>query len=279
MVPSLFESIKWGTHVVFEETQKKARDLGLSVKVLEPLHDVDLPGDIVIWERVKDKFISIIIPTLDEEKNISLVLDLLKDFKHGEVIVSDGGSRDRTVPIAEEHGVKVVISDPGRGRQLNGGAAHAKGDILLFLHADSQLPKGFADLVRDAVSNPEIVGGAFLIRLRPSSSLLQFIQRTINWRTKVLKLPYGDQALFVRASIFRQMGGYANISLMEDVEFVRRLKKYGKLEFIPKPVITSSSRFIRQGVLRTILKNKIIFFGYYLGMSPERLARIYHRRD
>ncbi len=279
MVPALFESINWGADSVFEDTLKRAKDHGLSVKVLESLQDVDLPDDIAVWERVCQKFLSIIIPTLDEEEKISQVLDLLKDLKHGEVIVADGGSRDRTVANAEERGAKVVCSDPGRGRQLNAGAAQAKGDILLFLHADTLLPEGYAGFVRNAMSNPEIIGGAFLIRFQPSSFLLQYTQRTINWRTRIFKLPYGDQALFVRASIFQQMGGFANIPLMEDVDFVQRLKKLGKLAFIPEPVTTSSRRFIRHGVLRTTLKNKIIFFGYYLGISPERLARLYRRKD
>jgi hypothetical protein len=279
MVPTLFDSISWGTHTVFEETLKRAKNQGLSVKVLEPLQDVDLPEDIAIWERVNQKFLSIIIPTLNEEKKISQVLDHLKVLKHGEVIVADGGSRDRTVSRAEERGAKVACSDPGRGRQLNAGAAQAKGDILLFLHADTLLPEGYTELVRNAMSDPEIIGGAFLIRFQPSSPLLRCTQRTINWRTKVFRLPYGDQALFVRTSVFRQIGGFANIPLMEDVDFVQRLKKYGKLVFIPEPVTTSSRLFIRQGVIRTTLKNKIVFFGYYLGISPERLARMYRRRD
>ncbi len=279
MMPTLFDSISWGTHTVFEETLKRAKNQGLSVKVLEPLHDVDLPEDIPIWERVNQKFLSIIIPTLNEEKKISQVLDHLKDLKHGEVIVADGGSRDGTVSRSEEWGAKVISSDPGRGGQLNAGAAQAKGDILLFLHADTLLPKGYAKLVRNAMSDPEIIGGAFLVRFQPSPLLLKFTQRTINWRTKVFKLPYGDQAMFVRASVFRQMGGFANISLMEDVDFIQRLKKCGKLSFIPEPVTTSSRLFIRQGVLRTTLKNKIIYFGYYLGISPERLARMYRKKD
>jgi rSAM/selenodomain-associated transferase 2/rSAM/selenodomain-associated transferase 1 len=279
MEPALFDSIQWGTHTVFEETLKKAKDHKLSVKVLEPLQDVDLPDDIPVWNRINHKFLSIIIPTLNEEKNISRVLDHLQGIQHGEVIVADGGSRDGTVARAEAWGAKVVCSDPGRGGQLNAGTARAKGDILLFLHGDTQLPVGFAELVRDAMSNPEIIGGAFFLRFQPLSPLLKITQRTINWRTKILKLPYGDQAIFVRASMFRQMGGFANIPLMEDVDFVQRLKKCGKLAFIPEPVTTSSRLFIRKGVLRTTLKNKIIFFGYYLGISPKRLASIYHKKD
>jgi rSAM/selenodomain-associated transferase 2/rSAM/selenodomain-associated transferase 1 len=275
--PALFDSIEWGTHTVFDETLRKAKELGLSVKALEPLQDVDLPEDVPVWDLVSQKFLSIIIPTLNEEKNISHVLDHLKDLEHGEVIVADGGSRDRTVFIAEEMGVKVISSDPGRGEQLNAGAARAKGDILLFLHADSMLPEEYAALVREAMSDPEIVGGAFSVRFQPLLPLLKITQKTIKWRSKIFKLPFGDQALFVRASIFRQLGGFANIPLMEDVEFVKRLRKCGKLAFIPEPVTTSSRLFIRQGVLQTTLKNKIIFFCYYLGISPERLARMYRR--
>jgi rSAM/selenodomain-associated transferase 2/rSAM/selenodomain-associated transferase 1 len=277
--PALFESIEWGTHTVFDETLRKAKELGLSVKVLEPLRDVDLPEDVPVWDLVNQKFLSIIIPTLNEEQNISHVLDHLKGLVHGEVIIADGGSRDRTLSIAEERRAKVISTGPGRGGQLNAGAAQAKGDILLFLHADSMLPEGFTAFVREAMSNPDIVGGAFSVRFQPSLPLLKLTQRTIKWRTKIFKLPFGDQALFVRASIFRQLGGFANIPLMEDVEFVKRLRKCGKLAFIPEHVTTSSRRFIPQGVLRTTLKNKIIFFCYYLGISPERLGRMYRIRD
>jgi rSAM/selenodomain-associated transferase 2/rSAM/selenodomain-associated transferase 1 len=278
-VPALFQSVEWGTDAVFQETLDRAKDLGLSVKVFEPLQDVDRPEDIPLWERANQGCLSVIIPALNEEKSLPRTLDQLKDLDHAEVIVADGGSRDRTVSLAVERGVKVVRSDPGRGGQLNAGAAQAKGDILLFLHADTQLPPGSGALVREAVSDPEIIGGAFSLRFQPMTPLLKINQITANWRTRIFRLPFGDQALFVRASVFRQMGGFADIPLMEDVDFVRRLRKCGKLAVIPEPVTTSSRLYIRQGVLRRTFKNKLIFFGYVLGISPERLARMYRRKD
>ncbi len=277
--PELFKSINWGTRSVFTETLKRAKNRNLSVHVLEPLQDVDKSEDLVLWERVENQHLSIVIPTLNEEKTILRVLDQLKDMKKGEVIVADGGSHDSTVELAKRWGAQVCRSNEGRGSQLNAGASKASGDIFLFLHADTQLPQGFAGHIRRLLLTPEIIGGAFLVKLWPSSPLLTWIEKTINWRTKIFKLPYGDQAFFVRASVFRQMRGFAEIPLMEDVEFIRRLKKCGKMALISDPVITSSRLFLQRGILRTTLKNKIIFFGYILGVPPERLARTYRKRD
>jgi rSAM/selenodomain-associated transferase 2 len=199
-------------------------------------------------------------------------------LSHGEVIVSDGESQDNTAEIAEKWGAKVIQSRPNRGRQMNLGAQKASGDILLFLHADTLLPDSYSDLIREAMIDPNVVGGAFAWKVEPSTPFLRYLERNVAWRTKIFRMPYGDQAYFVRASVFQEMGGYADIPLMEDVEFIRRLRKAGKLAFIPQDVVTSPRRYQKRGPVRTALRNKLTLFGYYLRISPDRLAKFYYKK-
>jgi len=278
MEPALFESIEWGTESVFDVTVERAQEKGLSVKVLKPLHDVDHPGDLPVWDRISNQFLSIIIPTLNEAEHLSQTLDRLGQDEHREVIVVDGGSTDNTLRIADQSGAKVISTQPGRGKQMNVGAQKALGDIFLFLHADTLLPGNFQTEVRQAMSNPKVAGGAFAWKVSPSTPLLRVTEKTVNWRTKLFRLPYGDQGIFVRASLFHELRGYADIPLMEDVEFIRRLRKVGELIIIPDPVVTSSRRFTELGPLRTTLRNKLVIIGYYLKIPPERLVRRYNRK-
>ncbi len=240
VAPELFRDIAWGTGEVLGATIERAAGMGLSVSMLKPLGDVDTPEDLSLWDRTSTQFISMIIPTLNEEGNILQTLERVGDIPDGEVIVVDGGSRDGTVEMAKEWGARVVRSEPGRGRQMDRGASEADGDILLFLHADTLLP---------------------------------------DWRTRLFRLPFGDQAIFVKASLFRELDGYASIPLMEDVDMVRRLRKYGDIACLDAPVTTSARRYERFGPVRTTLRNKVIFFGYYLGIRPDRLARWYYGRS
>jgi rSAM/selenodomain-associated transferase 2/rSAM/selenodomain-associated transferase 1 len=277
MVPELFAAMEWGTAMVFENTMKRARERKLSIRVLERLSDVDTPEDLSVWDLVCSQFISVVIPTLNEEANLPKTLQSVGKIPNCEVIVADGRSQDLTAPIAEEWGAKIVLSEPCRGGQMNEGASKASGDILLFLHADTILPENYADLIRHTLSNPNVPGGSFALRFCPTTRHLNFKAKTISFRTTVLRKPYGDQAIFVRASLFRLMGGYADIPLMEDVEFVNRLRKRGKLAFIREPVVTNSRRFESRGRIKATLMNKLTKMGYALGVSPERLSRFYYK--
>jgi rSAM/selenodomain-associated transferase 2/rSAM/selenodomain-associated transferase 1 len=278
MVPELFVSIAWGTETVFQSTLERAKKAGLSVKSMKPLQDVDVPEDLSVWEKVSNQFLSIVIPTLNEEEHLGLTLEKVGRMPHGEAIVVDGGSRDRTVEVAEKWGARVIRTEPNRGKQMNLGAREALGDILLFLHADTLLPGNYSVFIRKALTDPNVVGGAFAWRVEPSTPFLRYLEKNVAWRTKIFQMPYGDQAYFVRTSVFREMGGYADIPLMEDVEYIRRLRKIGKLAFITQPVVTSPRRYQKRGPVRTTLRNKLTLFGYYLRVPPERLSKFYYKQ-
>ncbi len=221
--------------------------------------------------------LSIIIPTLDEAGFIAGTLASIPKGAGLEVIVVDGGSRDDTPAIAQSLGALVLSSSPGRARQMNLGAATSKGDILLFLHADTRLPESFSELIRRSFGMARVVAGAFRLELAPPIKGSAFIERMANLRAEKLKLPYGDQAIFVSAKIFKELGGYNEIPLLEDVDLVRRLRKVGRLAVVPVPVVTSSRRWQKLGVWRTTWINQLILIGFFLGIPPRILARWYYR--
>jgi len=273
--PELFQSVEWGTGIVLQQTLDKAREKNLSVCRLNVLSDVDLPSDLPVWERTILQYLSIIIPTLNEEDYLPGTLECLNADWNGEVIVVDGESHDKTVQIAQDWGAKVLVAEPCRGSQMNVGAQEASGDILLFLHADTHLPQDFAQLIREKMTHPDVPGGSFALRFHPASRKLD--TKFIAFRTTVLHKPYGDQAIFIRASLFHLMGGYAEIPLMEDLDFVRRLNKQGPLAYIHEPVIASSRRFLKHGHVRATIRNNFTQLGFALGVSPERLSRFYYK--
>jgi len=221
--------------------------------------------------------ISIIIPTLNEEENIATCLACCRGCPDVETIVVDGGSRDRTVEIARNCGAKVLTSRAGRARQMNAGAEAATGEVLLFLHADTLLPEGFENHVRRIMAQPRIAAGAFEFRLDLSSTGLRLIERAANWRSRRLQLPYGDQAIFITANLFRKIGGFPDIPIMEDFEFIRRIKEKGRIHTVSLPATTSARRWHALGLWKTTLINQLIIIAYYLGISPARIHRWAHR--
>ena len=222
--------------------------------------------------------ISIIIPVLNEAAIIEDTLRQLRLSSEEEVIVVDGGSQDRTVSLAQAQGVKVICTALGRAHQMNQGAAVATGEILLFLHADTRLPPNYATLVRDALAAPKTVAGAFQLKIDDKGRSLRLVEKMVNGRSRFLNLPYGDQAIFLKADLFREMGGFTLLPIMEDFEFVRHLQQRGRITIVPAAVLTSGRRWQKLGVFKTTVINQLIVIGYFLGVPPATLAYWYGRK-
>lgn len=219
--------------------------------------------------------ISVIIPTLNEEGYIEKTIRSARKGNDIEIIVADSGSTDRTVEIAENLADKVVLAPQGRGAQMNAGVVEAKGDILLFLHADTILPDGWDGLVCEALKNGDIAGGAFRFDTSKKSPVLRFISMMVNLRSRFMSLPYGDQGIFLRRDIFEKIGGFRKMPIMEDVEMVRSIKKLGRLQILKAPVTTSSRRWEKEGWILTTARNLMLLFLYLLGVPAKRLGRLY----
>jgi len=218
--------------------------------------------------------LSIIIPTLNEAPVLGATLEKAA-ASSAEIVVVDGGSTDGTVSLARQYTSNVVISPPGRGIQQDFGARRATGDVFLFLHADTRVPAGFQRLITHALQAPHVVFGAFQLRIVPSSPLLDGIALMANLRSRFLKMPYGDQGLFVRRSMYLHVGGFRHWPLMEDVDFVRRLNRMGAFRLVPRPVETSARRWEQETPVFTTLRNWSLLIRYFLGVSPLALARHY----
>lgn len=221
--------------------------------------------------------LSIVIPALNEAPHLPATLARC-GLAGAEVIVVDGGSTDGTAARARALGARVITSAPGRGRQMNAGAAEARGDILLFLHADTLLPEGFAGRVVRTLARPGVVAGAFRLAIDAPGAGLRLVELWAGWRSRGLQLPYGDQALFLGAREFRRLGGYRDMPLMEDFDLVRRLRRRGRVVTLPQAARTSARRWQSLGVFRTTVVNQLVVAGYLAGVSPARLARWYGRR-
>lgn len=217
--------------------------------------------------------ISVIIPVLNEESSIGVLLETLSRISGIEVIVVDGGSSDRTVEIASTY-ARVVCAPQGRARQMNAGAHGSSGDIVLFLHADTRLPSGFRDVVICGLSCGYI-GGRFDIRLDNDALIYRVISFLINFRSRLTGIATGDQAIFVYRSTWEHMGGFADIPLMEDLEFMRRLKREGRIFCARARVVTSARRWQKTGIIKTILLMWGLKTLFYFGVSPERLSKVY----
>lgn len=222
--------------------------------------------------------ISIIIPVLNEAKTIRTVLTRVLDARNVEAIVVDGGSRDETVAVAQSLGVTVISTAAGRANQMNAGAAVATGDILLFLHADTLLPPKFDILVRQALQQAGTVAGAFELRIDARLRGVRLVERMVNWRSRFVSMPYGDQAIFLKATVFEDIGGFTDLPIMEDFELMRHLKRLGRIAIVPAPVLTSGRRWQKLGVVKTTLINQLIIAGYFLGVPPAELVRWYRRK-
>ena len=219
--------------------------------------------------------LSVIVPTLNEAPVLAATLQRARQPGVCEIIVIDGGSADQTCAVAAALADRVLSAPCGRATQMNAGAAHASGEVLLFLHADTLVPEAFADTVLTACGDPAVVGGRFDVHLQPSSPLLWLTGELMNRRSRLTHIATGDQAIFVRRDVFERLGGYAPIPLMEDIELCARLKRAGRIACLRQRVTTSSRRWRRHGVVRTILLMWALRALYFCGVSPAQLQRLY----
>jgi len=219
--------------------------------------------------------VSVIIPTYNESTTLCGTLTRLQQHQPFEMIIGDGGSKDDTVDIAHRCEATVIQSPCGRAVQMNAAAKEAKGDLLLFLHADSYVdPRGYRKMI-ETMSNGSFLGGAFSLQIDSPLPALKRISRLANWRSRYLNLVYGDQAIFVRREVFNELKGFSPLPICEDLDFFRRLTKKGPVALLKEKAFTSPRRWLSEGIGFTTLRNIAIASLFLIGFSPATLSRWY----
>jgi rSAM/selenodomain-associated transferase 2 len=221
--------------------------------------------------------LSIVVPTLNEAQCIVGCLQPLRSWRTGgaELIVADGGSTDTTAILARPWADHVIVGPRGRAKQMNLGASVATGDVLLFLHADTQLPDDAAAALDAALADPQVSWGRFDVRIDGATPLLKLVAALMNLRSRASGIATGDQAIFVRRDLFARVGGFPDQPLLEDSELSKRLRTTSRPACLRQRVTTSGRRWEQRGVLRTIALMWVLRGLYWIGFPPERLARLY----
>lgn len=225
--------------------------------------------------------ISIIIPVFNEEYFLQNTLEQFKNDSQIEIIIVDGGSQDRTREIAtqlslENNRIKLVTEkNLGRANQMNCGAALAKGDILLFLHADTFLPDNYQQSIQNSLKQKNAIVGAFQLSIDSQAKSLRLVEMAVNLRSLLFLLPYGDQGFFLTKDNFFRLGGFSDLPIMEDFNFIQKAKHQGKIVIARATVVTSARRWQKLGVIKTTIINQLIIIGYYLKISPHKLKEFY----
>ncbi len=219
--------------------------------------------------------ISIIIPALNEAALIGTSIERALATSPHEVIVVDGGSVDETAMIAERFDCHVAASPPGRARQQNCGARIATGDVLLFLHADCWLVPHALGQIKEALKVIDVGAGAFRQRIDGTGIMYRCLENGNALRVKALKMAYGDQGIFVRRRLFEELGGFPEVSLMEDVLVMRKLRRRTRIVLLDGPLTVSARRWEKHGVIRQTARNWLILSAQRFGMSPDRLSKLY----
>ena len=226
----------------------------------------------------KVKF-SIIVPALHESNMINSLVEHLEGMelsRDAEIIVVDGNPNGDTIQAIGSDKVKKMVAPKGRARQMNAGASVAEGEILVFLHADTELPRNALRRIHSTISQGQYVGGAFQLGIDSHKLEFKILARWASIRCRLTGIPYGDQAIFIRSGYFKLLGGYKDIPLMEDVELMRRIRRRGdKICIVPEQVRTSPRRWEQEGFVYVNVRNAFLFCSYMLGVSPEKLASFY----
>ncbi|PCI43290.1 MAG: glycosyl transferase [Proteobacteria bacterium] len=227
-----------------------------------------------------DLSVVMVIPVLNEEQSLRQYITKFKALeKDCSIMFCDGGSDDETCALLQNHDLNYCHSLRGRALQMNAGAAACKktmkSDILAFIHADTHISSSDIELIKRTMQDSSVVGGRFDVRLSGNSSAFRVIEFMINLRSRISGISTGDQCQFVRRSVFEEMGGFPEQALMEDVAFSKQLKRHGKIACLKNKVVTSSRRWEKHGIIKTVILMWKLRFLYWLGTSPEKLTEMY----
>jgi len=224
---------------------------------------------------------SVIIPVLNESAIINQTVEHVGRLASGfdlEVIVVDGDMEGKTIRQIRKGDVMKCVSPKGRGRQMNRGASLAHGDILLFLHTDTELPEDAFATISSTIGKARCVAGCFDLGIKSERLIFRLIEQIVHMRTRITRIPYGDQAIFVKREVFNHLKGYREIPLMEDVDLMKRIKKSGgRICIIPQKVKTSPRRWESEGVVYCTLRNRMLISLYHMGVDPEKLVKFYYK--
>jgi len=221
--------------------------------------------------------IAVVVPVLNEAGELVRRLPQLLSLNADELMIVDGGSTDKSLQLLQRAGVEVISGKPGRAAQMNAGASESKSDIILFLHIDTDCASSNLLAIKSDMQDAAAVGGRFDVHLSGHHPMFRIIGFFINLRSRLTRISSGDQAMFVRRDVFERMGGFSDIPLMEDIEFSRRLKRQGKIICLRQKVITSSRRWEKHGIGRTILLMWKLRLLHWLGLPAEKLAEMYRQ--
>lgn len=223
---------------------------------------------------------TIIVPVWNEASTINETISHIAALSYDgdvEIIVVDASPHVETLHAVHGDRARKIISEKkGRSFQMNAGATHARGEILLFLHADTELPPGALQSISSAMADNDIMAGSFDLGIQSRRPVFRAIEHAASIRSRITRIPYGDQVIFIRREYFQKIGGFKEIPLMEDVELMRRIKKAGhRIYIIPEKVRTSPRRWEEEGILFCTLRNWILISLYLLGVPPEKLVKFY----
>jgi len=220
--------------------------------------------------------VAVIIPVLNEAQSLRQYMAQFEALENEyNIIFCDGGSEDETCTLLQNHDLNYCQSSRGRPLQMNAGASACESDVLVFIHADTIISSSDIELIKKTMQDSSVVGGRFDVRLSGKGFAFRVIEFMINLRSRITGISTGDQCQFVRRSVFEEMGGFPKQTLMEDVEFSKRLKGYGKIACLKNKVATSSRRWEKHGIVKTVLLMWKLRFLYWLGTPPEKLAEMY----